>query len=132
MATRKSKSTEMADGLMESVRELQGWLDKGWGPEQIKEHLRKHHPDRIHEPVVIPDAGEYSPAKLKAMRVQLGLRQPEFARLLGVSAILVGSWERGVRDPSPLARRLLDVVSRDPAAWLASFAVPAAKSRRAG
>ena len=133
-AKKKKKSREMADGIMESTRELQGWLDKGWGPEEIKDFLRKNHPERIHEPRVIPDAGKYPPAKVKALRVLLGLRQPEFAGLLGVSAILVQSWERGVRDPSPLARRLLDIVSRDPAAWLASLQPPPAakKSRKAG
>lgn len=128
---KKKKSREMAEGIMESVREVQSWMDKGWGPEQIKQHLRKHHPRRIHEPLAIAAPGQYPPGAIKALRARLGLRQPDFAALLGVSAILVQSWERGVREPSPLARRLLDIVSRDPAGWLAGLAErPAAKSRR--
>jgi len=132
---KKKKSREMADGIMEGVREIQGWLDKGWGPEQIKQYLRENHPERIREPLVIPEAGKYPPAKVKALRTRLGLRQPDFAGLLGVSAILVQSWERGVREPSPLARRLLDVVSRDPAGWLAGLTVKpstSARPRKAG
>jgi DNA-binding transcriptional regulator YiaG len=129
---KKKKSREMADGIMTGIREIQSWLDKGCGPEQIKQHLRENHPDRIREPLVIPQPGKYPPAKVKALRVQLGLRQGDFAGLLGVSAILVQSWERGVREPSLLARRLLDVVSRDPSAWLASLSAkaPTAATRR--
>jgi len=40
-----------------------------------------------------------------------------------VSAIHVQSWERGVREPSLLACRLLDVVTRDSAAWLVSLSI---------
>ena len=38
----------------------------------------------------------------------------------------VESWEQGLREPSPLARRLLDMIAEDPAAWLARL------NRRAG
>jgi DNA-binding transcriptional regulator YiaG len=49
------------------------------------------------------------------------MSQAVFAGLLGVSRILVQSWERGVRDPSPLACRLLDTINRDPEGWLAEL-----------
>ena len=57
------------------------------------------------------------------------------AQLVGVSAILVQGWERGVRTPSPLACRLLDIISKDPAAWIASLrptGKPSPRPRRAG
>jgi DNA-binding transcriptional regulator YiaG len=41
--------------------------------------------------------------------------------MVGVSRILVQSWERGVRKSSPLARRLLDIVSDDPKTWAAKI-----------
>jgi len=135
MAKERAKRCEFAEDILDGIREIQGWLDKGWGPEQIKQYLRENHPERIREPLVIPEAGKYPPAKVKALRIRLGLRQPDFAGLLGVSTILVQSWERGVREPSPLARRLLDVVSRDPAGWLdGMIAKPSTtpRPRRAG
>ncbi|HZK82869.1 MAG TPA: helix-turn-helix domain-containing protein [Humisphaera sp.] len=70
---------------------------------------------------------------MRKLRLLLGMSQPEFAELIGVSGILVQSWERGVRKPSPLARRLLDTISHDPAHWLASLGrIVHAKPRRAG
>jgi DNA-binding transcriptional regulator YiaG len=77
------------------------------------------------------DAGRHTPASIKQLRLGLEISQATFARGLGVSTVLVQGWEQGVREPSPLARRLLDIVSRDPAAWLASVS-PAARGRRAG
>jgi putative transcriptional regulator len=42
------------------------------------------------------------------------MSQPAFAALVGVSAILVQSWERGVRTPATVARRVLDMIAEDP------------------
>jgi DNA-binding transcriptional regulator YiaG len=50
----------------------------------------------------------------------MGVSQAVFARLLGVSVVLVKSWEAGTREPSPLARRLLDTIRANPPAWLAT------------
>lgn len=70
--------------------------------------------------VAVPDPpAEYDPKRVLATREKLGVSQSVFAHLLGVSAILVQSWERGVRTPAVWARRLLDEVNRDPAHWLA-------------
>jgi putative transcriptional regulator len=70
---------------------------------------------------LIVEPGKYSPAAVKKLRATMGVSQDTFARLLGVSCVLVESWEQGVREPSPLARRLLDTISSDPGAWLASL-----------
>jgi hypothetical protein len=54
---------------------------------------------------------------------------------MGVSAIPVQSSQRIVRAPSPLACRLLDIISKDPAAWIASLrptVKPSPRPRRAG
>ena len=48
------------------------------------------------------------------MRERLGVSQGVFAHLLGVSVVLVKSWEGGVRKPSPMARRLMDTIQADP------------------
>jgi DNA-binding transcriptional regulator YiaG len=125
----KSRSPGVA-ALMESVAELQKFVDRGMTTEDIKRHYRRYHPDRIRT-VSIPGPGKHSPASVRKLRAALGMSQRVFAELIGVSGILVQSWERGVRDPSPLARRLLDTISRDPAGWLAGLRSKG-RSRRAG
>ena len=54
---------------------------------------------------------------VRRLRRSLGLSQSLFARLLGVSGSLVRAWELGTRATSPLARRLLDQVRANPAAF---------------
>ena len=71
--------------------------------------------------LTFPSPGEYSPAAVRALRSKLMLSQAFFAEMLGVSCVLVQGWEQGVRTPSRLACRLLDTISTDPAAWLASL-----------
>ncbi len=127
---RRSPGTE---SLLRSMAELQGYVDKGMSMDDIVAHYRKHHPDRIRTvtSVSVGEAGSHTAASIKQMRLKLEISQSVFAQGLGVSTILVSSWEQGLREPSLLARRLLDIVSRDPAGWLASLAKPReAKSRR--
>jgi putative transcriptional regulator len=75
------------------------------------------------------EPGEYDSSAVRATRSKLKVSQAVFARLLGVSTILVRSWESGARVPSRLARRLLDEIRRDPARWAAMAHRP---KRRAG
>ena len=67
--------------------------------------------------VEVPDPSQYPPASVRRLRQELGVSQPVFARLMGVSTVLVQSWEQGQRIPSPMARRLLDEIRRDPRRW---------------
>ena|SRR2546422_7932836 len=70
--------------------------------------------------VELPDEpGEYGAAPVRSMRAMLKASQAVFARLLGMSTILVRSWESGARVPSRLARRLLDEIHREPTRWSA-------------
>jgi DNA-binding transcriptional regulator YiaG len=73
------------------------------------------------------DPGAYDAAAVRATREMLKTSQSLFGRLLGVSTILVRSWESGVRVPSRTARRLLDEIHRDPSRWAALVHKP--KSR---
>jgi DNA-binding transcriptional regulator YiaG len=59
----------------------------------------------------------YDPAAVRVLREKLGVSQSIFAQLLGVSHVLVRSWERGARKPSPIAARLMDLVRHNPK-WL--------------
>lgn len=75
--------------------------------------------------VELPDEpAHYDADAVRATRVLLRTSQAVFARLLGVSTILVRSWESGTRTPSPLARRLLDEINRTPRRWAALVRQP--------
>jgi DNA-binding transcriptional regulator YiaG len=56
----------------------------------------------------------YRAGAIRALRGRLGVSQAIFAQLLGVSQVLVRSWERGVRTPTPIACRLLDIIGGNP------------------
>lgn len=117
------KSHRAIEDTLHGLRELADMLEKGIRPE---ERLTVH-------TIEIPDPAKYSPKAVQSLRQQLGVSQAIFARMLGVSTILVQSWERGVREPSPLARRLLDTVRDDPGRWLGRvWESRPVKRRRAG
>ena len=69
--------------------------------------------------VEIADPGAYSAARIRKLRHAVGASQSVFARIIGVSVELIEHWEQGVANPRPIARRLLDEISRDPAAYAA-------------
>ncbi|MBV8781678.1 MAG: helix-turn-helix domain-containing protein [Phycisphaerae bacterium] len=119
MMNRKSNS------LVRALSELQGYARDDLTLRDLKGRL----PTRVR--IIAPQPRSYSAAAIKKLRTRLGVSQADFAGLLGVSRILVQSWERGVRDPSPLASRLLDTIERDPEAWLAALVPAPTKSRRA-
>jgi DNA-binding transcriptional regulator YiaG len=67
----------------------------------------------------MPEPGTYDAAGVRSTRELVGVSQPVFARMLGVSAALVRSWECGQRKPAPIARRLLDLIRANPTNWRA-------------
>jgi putative transcriptional regulator len=67
--------------------------------------------------VKVTEPSPHDAASVRQIRGDLHMSQGVFAQLLGVSAKLVQSWEIGTRAPSPLARRLLDEMKRDPKRW---------------
>ena len=103
------KQTRRAsDDILQSLRELAKAIEGGV-PLQALFTVRTMN---------IPEPGKYSPATVRKLRMQLGISQAVFAELLGVSRVWVQGWERGVRQPSLLARRLMDTIRVNPAAWL--------------
>ena len=116
----KKKSRKMADDIMAGLAELSAMLREGATFEE-RFTVRA---------LSIPRPGEYPPAAVVKLRKKLGMSQALFADLVGVSRVLVQSWERGVREPSPMACRLLDTISRDPAGWLAGLSLAVKQSRR--
>lgn len=62
----------------------------------------------------IQEPGTYRAETIRALRQQLGVSQAIFAQMLGVSQVLIRSWERGARTPATIACRLLDIVRANP------------------
>ena len=63
---------------------------------------------------VIPKPSLYPPARVRAVRELIGASQEVFAQLLAVSPMTIRSWEQGLRQPSPIARRFLDEIEMAP------------------
>jgi putative transcriptional regulator len=66
----------------------------------------------------VAEPGEYDAKRIKKVRAVLNVSQAVFARLIGVSDVLVRSWERGARNPAPVARRLLDQIRAHPSQFV--------------
>lgn len=108
--TSKVRKRQAVDDIMHSLRELAQTIEEGVPLEQ-RFTVRT---------ITIPEPGHFSPSAVKKLRHELGMSQALFAELLGVSRIWVQGWERGVRQPTPLARRLMDAIQANPGAWLKS------------
>jgi putative transcriptional regulator len=54
---------------------------------------------------------------VRRVRALLGMSQAAFAAFLGVDPSTVRSWEQGLRQPSPLARRMLSEIEANPIHW---------------
>lgn len=66
--------------------------------------------------IALPSA--YSGRQVRSLRATMGVSQPVFARLIGVSTELVQQWEQNLATPRPIAARLMDEISNDPADFL--------------
>jgi putative transcriptional regulator len=63
------------------------------------------------------DPPDFGPQQVRRLREKLNVSQAVFARLIGASPALVRAWEQGGRQPSPMARRLLESISNNPDPW---------------
>jgi putative transcriptional regulator len=64
--------------------------------------------------IEVAEPSFYDAKTVKKVRSALNVSQSVFAKLLGVSNVLVRSWERGARQPAPIACRLLDQIRDHP------------------
>ena len=65
----------------------------------------------------IPDIepiADYSKEKIKEIRKQINLPQKYFAELIGVTPRAVEAWEAGTRKPTGTAKRLFQLIEKDP------------------
>ncbi len=63
-------------------------------------------------------APEFSPRDIQRLRGRLRMSQGVLAAALNVSPATVQSWEQGRRQPEGPARRLLEILTRDPQSLL--------------
>lgn len=123
---RNSATADLLDGLAE----LESYAARGLTIGQVARELGRQHPERVRVAFVAPKPGKYPPGKVRRLREAMGMSQATFAQVIGVSRILVQSWERGMRIPSPLAARLLDTISADPWRWLENLQSGSLSRRR--
>ena len=64
--------------------------------------------------VTVAAPPEYRATRIRALREQLGLSQPVFAKALNVSVATVRGWEQATRVPDGPSRRLLELAERHP------------------
>jgi len=63
----------------------------------------------------VPDPPpDYTPERIARMRKSLKMSQGVLARVLNVSTKTVQGWEQGLRQPTRAARRLLEVLEKNP------------------
>ena len=64
-------------------------------------------------PNIVP-VTEYSKEKIKEIRHKTNLPQKYFAELIGVTPRAVEAWEAGTRKPTGTAKRLFQLIEKDP------------------
>ncbi len=106
---KNSKGTSAGREIIAALTDLRDTLAAGI-PLEEKYTVRQ---------VVVPEPGAYNSRSIRATRDRLGVSQPIFADLLGVSVVLAQAWEQGKRLPNATARRLLDEINREPHRWSA-------------
>jgi DNA-binding transcriptional regulator YiaG len=65
----------------------------------------------------ISPPSQYGGADVRRVPELLAMSQAAFAAFLGINPSTVRSWEQGLRQPSPLACRLLSEIEAEPAYW---------------
>lgn len=85
---------------------------------EVRDGLRGQSGKLTMKTIEIPDPPEFDAKAIHKLRDRLGLSQGLFAKLVGVSRKLVEAWETGTRTPSPMARRLMQAISRHPSTYV--------------
>jgi DNA-binding transcriptional regulator YiaG len=89
-------------------REIEIFLDR------LDQAYKRRKPASPVQVVQVPDFGAED---VKRVRESLDVSQSMFAKMLGVSGILVRSWEQGSRKPTQASCRLLDLIDANPAGF---------------
>jgi putative transcriptional regulator len=112
--TKKRRLARKTSGFGQAVlASLRGW--------------ERGEPITLREVAIIPEPRPRDGADIRRFRTQtLGVSQAVLARLLGVSPKLVEAWESGRNAPAGPVCRLIELIERDPRAFLRRYAKGAA------
>ena len=100
----KHKEIEFnAEELVDSVEAFAGHLT---GRQKLTLRTKGLPPPRVIKPI--------GPREIKAIRKKLNVSQAVFASLLNVATVTAVSWEKGRRNPTGTALRLLDLARKKP------------------
>ncbi len=102
---KKHKGTTAGRRIISALREILDAQESGDPFRGMKVTVRD---------VEVEAPAAYNARAVQATRKKLGVSQPVFAQLVGVSVMLEQSWEQGKRFPDGSARRLLDEINRNP------------------
>ena len=106
----KRKKRNIAAEIIADLTEINATLKSG---------IPLHKKFTLRMVLAVPEPTKYDAAGVRSTRQLLGVSQPVFAQMLGVSPALVRAWECGQRKPAPIARRLFDLIRANPANWRA-------------
>ena len=67
---------------------------------------------RSFDETCISRVSDFQPGEIKALRDQLNVSQPVFARYLNTSVSTIQKWESGAKRPGGLALKLLTIVQK--------------------
>jgi DNA-binding transcriptional regulator YiaG len=106
----KTRKRNIAREIIDDLKELHATLKAG---------VPLHEKYTVRTVRAVSDPGTYDAGDVQATRALVGVSQPVFAKMLGVSPALVRSWECGQRKPGTMARRMFDLIHANPSAWRA-------------
>jgi DNA-binding transcriptional regulator YiaG len=104
--SKSQRSAPFGEQMASAMGELRSMMSSGQSPTANGQLTART--------IQVAEPSNYDAGKVKKVRSALNVSQAVFARLVGVSDVLVRSWERGVRQPAPIARRLLDQIRAYP------------------
>lgn len=106
----KGKIPSLSEQLAQCREEMKGVMDRGESPTGNGRLTART--------IEVLEPDHYDAQTIRDTRESLNVSQAVFAQLMGVSAVLVRAWERGVRSPAPVACRLLDEIRQNPSRFL--------------
>lgn len=119
MPTKAENGHPVWDEVIDELNELGKTLRDGGMPAVE----RKFRVTRRTVPNLPKPAKPIGARQVKAVREKVGVSQPVFAALLGVSPQTIKAWEQGTKRPTGAARRMLGEIDSEPSYWLRRLSV---------
>lgn len=96
---------DLVSGLEEMVAFEKGTLNKKVEQKVIRPRFRSR---------LLDNHSARNSVNVSSLRYELSMSQADFARVLGVSANAVSSWEQGLRKPNGAVVKLMILLKNDP------------------